>query len=842
MSAPPANKKSTSTPSAPGNVRRQSAQTTPTASSAAKDNATPNRSPSRATAQASGAGSNTAAAGVNRTRSVRNGAPVSARAAARGKPQQAAPAENDTAMEDMKADMQAKLDELQEKLQSAEQTYSDSQKQATLLQHKLDEAHKTQSVLEEQVHEHTERVEELENEKRESLRARRELESIYESERAQTMKEREERKEKEEEMQASMQRMKETLAQREMRAGLDDGSGGSGGGGVGGRPSASRGSSFRSGPPTPNPQQGSESGGGGQFAPPGGLQRSDSRSSSKLVMQKDKIIEGLRLELAEAQIKLVEVENMGGGRMQDLQRQMYEVKMQNARLMEENESFQLLLTERTLHGEFSNSEFLRPPSNAGGSRPPSRQPNQGGASLADELNGEDVDASFMTTTTEGGAGAGTTTDDQAKRFQGEISSLKDQNKALTLYINNIISRLLQHEQFETILDKTPDLMSGGPNSSKASSQQARGGTAAVAAANTDKELPPPPPPKDEIKTTFDNLEGRRPPPQDSQPADEDDQKPVGFLQRAKSVMSGGGNGAGNRSSRPRPVTQVPSASDQQKLQERIRAAEEEKAAAGGGVTENPDTAPRVPLGGGLARAGSVRAGGGGGHRRANSDWNAAGLVGNMFKGASASSSAGGGWGGPLSPGLTSPTGSGPGGRNSFFGGGAGSGALTSQQQQQPGQTARVPSGGSQQVPTISETDGASAGKENAFPSSTNNPTDPSDPDPSSTAAGAAAAAAAPGGNSSSSTGPSSPPRSTTSSGERDRGGAVMMGSKPRPLRLVQEAKEDEAASKKANRGSWFGWMNKGTSGNAGAGGAGTGAGSGGRSVSGGGNGNGNGDV
>ncbi|RMY98456.1 hypothetical protein D0860_08508 [Hortaea werneckii] len=828
MSAPPANKKATNTPGAPGNVRRQSAQTTPTASSAAKDSATPNRSPSRATPQASGAGSNTAAAGVNRTRSVRNGAPVSARAAARGKPQQAAPAENDTAMEDMKADMQVKLDELQEKLQSAEQTYSDSQKQATLLQHKLDEAHKTQSVLEEQVHEHTERVEELENEKRESLRARRELESIYESERAQTMKEREERKEKEEEMQASMQRMKETLAQREMRAGLDDGSGGSGGSGAGGRPSASRGSSFRSGPPTPNPQQGSESGSGGQFAPPGGLQRSDSRSSSKLVMQKDKIIEGLRLELAEAQIKLVEVENMGGGRMQDLQRQMYEVKMQNARLMEENESFQLLLTGRTLHGEFSNSEFLRPRSNAGGSRPPSRQPNQGGASLADELNGEDVDASFMTTTTEGGASAGTTTDDQAKRFQGEISSLKDQNKALTLYINNIISRLLQHEQFETILDKTPDLMSGGPNSNKANSQQARGGTTA-AAANTDKDLPPPPPPKDEIKTTFDNLEGRRP--QDFQPADEDDQKPLGFLQRAKSVMSGGGSGgsagsAGNRASRPRPVTQVPSASDQQKLQERIRAAEEEKAAAGGGVTENPDTAPRVPLGGGLARAGSVRGGGGAGHRRANSDWNAAGLVGNMFKGASSSSS-GGGWGGPLSPGLTSPTGSGPGGRNSFFGG---AGALTSQQPpaQQPAQTPRVPSGGTQQVPTIAETDGGSS-KENAFPSSNNNISnlpDHSESDPSSTSA------APGGGTSSSSTGPSSPPRSTTSSGERDRGGAVMMGSKPRPLRLVQEAKEDEAASKKANRGSWFGWMNKGT----GASGSGGGAGGGGRSVSGGGNG------
>lgn len=36
-----------------------------------------------------------------------------------------------------------------------------------------------------------------------------------------------------------------------------------------------------------------------------------------------------------------------------------------------------------------------------------------------------------------------------------------------------------------------------------------------------------------------------------------------------------------------------------------------------------------------------------------------------------------------------------------------------------------------------------------------------------------------------------------------------MGSKPRPLRLVQGAHEDDKAKKAANRGSWFGWMNKG---------------------------------
>ena len=38
------------------------------------------------------------------------------------------------------------------------------------------------------------------------------------------------------------------------------------------------------------------------------------------MMQKDQLIESLRLELAEAQIKLVEMENRGGDRMQELER------------------------------------------------------------------------------------------------------------------------------------------------------------------------------------------------------------------------------------------------------------------------------------------------------------------------------------------------------------------------------------------------------------------------------------------------------------------------------------------------------------------------------------------
>ncbi|TKA71932.1 hypothetical protein B0A55_07930 [Friedmanniomyces simplex] len=787
--------KKPATPAASNGVpRRPSANPTPTAASNNGNNPNaPSRSPSRMAPQASLASSGTAT-GVNRTRSIRNGAPVSARAAAR-KPQ----GETDVAAEDAKAEMQAEMDELHERLQHAEQVVADSQKQASYLQMKLEEALKDQSTLEESVHEQTERIEELENERKENLRAKREFEQIYEAERVAAMKEREEAGRKEEEMQHTMQRMMKERGDMRI-AGLEDGHG------HGHRPSVSRNSSFRSSTTSPNPMES----GGGQFAPPSSLQRSDSRSSSKLVMQKDKIIEGLRLELAEAQIKLVEVENMGGGRLQQLQKETMDIKMQNARLMEENESFQLLLSEKTLNGDFAvHSDLLhpRPPSNAG-SRPPSRHPNAVGATLADELAS---DADSMVD----GVGYG---DEQTRKLQAEVNSTKDQNKALTLYINNIISRLLQHDQFEAILDKTPDMLAG-PGA--ASVRYAAAASAVPASADTEKELPPPPPPREKEDKSAEVVEE-----QQAQP-------PVGFLQRAKSVMGG---------RRPRPTSYAVSSSDQEKLQQQLKSDEPRTAheklqhqlradEPPRGAHENPDTAPRIPIN----RSNSSR--GSSAHRRANSEWPAtaaSSVVGSMYRGSSPALQ------GPVSPGLSSPV-----GRNGgFFA-------------QPLPLGSRVPSvGAAAVVPTIPEDGGAGAaagvgGKENEAPGyhflAQRDSKVPAMASHRSSVisnsggggmldinSGGDADTSGPADHhASSSSGPSSPPRSTTSSGERDTrsGGAVMMGSKPRPLRLVQEAAagQDDATRKAANRGSWFGWMNKGAA-------AGQLPGPGGRSVSGGGGG------
>lgn len=229
------------------------------------------------------------------------------------------------------------------------------------------------------------------------------------------------------------------------------------------------------------------------------------------------MIESLRLELAEAEIKLVQMENAGGGRLQELERQLLETRMTNARLMEDNESYQLLLSEKTLNGDFARNELLRSNSGLEADRTPPRvKPS---SSLADELS-EAVGDEPMEE------------NERTRKLEAEVNSLKDQNKALTLYINKIIERILKHQGgFETILSNTEE--------------EAEPGARRPAPPNKDKDLPPPPPKENAA-------------PQQS------------LLQRASSVV---------RRQRPQSMmpqpTQAPTSHPT--------------------VNENPETAPSIPL-------------------------------------------------------------------------------------------------------------------------------------------------------------------------------------------------------------------------------------------------------
>jgi chromosome segregation ATPase len=200
----------------PGTPRRE-VNTRTSSSSPGAANRTPARSSTPTT---------NGAAAVSKTRSVRGGAngtpPVSARAAVK-KPAASSnlssTSQADSADDDAREEQASLLQELKERLQKAESEAEERQKQVEILNARLDEALTEQAKLEERAHEEEEKVESLENVKRELTRQHRELEGIYEAERAQAMKEKEETQSRQEEMQSTIQRLKETMATKNMPTG-----------------------------------------------------------------------------------------------------------------------------------------------------------------------------------------------------------------------------------------------------------------------------------------------------------------------------------------------------------------------------------------------------------------------------------------------------------------------------------------------------------------------------------------------------------------------------------------------------------------------------------------------
>lgn len=390
-------------------------------------------------------------------------------------------ASDEASEDDARAEHVSLMDELRSRVQKAETASEQYQRQLSLMQARLDESQQEQGQLEDRLHQSNRDIEELESDRVQSARKRREMQEMYETERASMLKDKAEQKGREDELISANQRLKETLAQRESRNNIED---------------------ARTGSPRIRESD--------QFAPPAAASRKDSKDlskqdTSKQVMQKDQVIKSLRLELAEAQIKIMELDTDGGGRVHELEKQLLETRIANARLMEDNESFQLLLSEKTLNGDFSKTDAM--------------QQSSGLGSLAEELGSEEMESTDEKS-------------DEYRRLETEVKSLKDQNKALAKYIETIIGRLLSHKEFENILDKTPDLMSGAPRPQNA---------------NTDKELPPPPPAKD-------------------------DEPAPSFLQRATSVIAGSGK-------RPRPRSQIAAA----------------PAAAAAAPNEDPPKEPIIPL-------------------------------------------------------------------------------------------------------------------------------------------------------------------------------------------------------------------------------------------------------
>ncbi|CCX09456.1 Similar to hypothetical protein [Tuber melanosporum Mel28]; acc. no. XP_002837700 [Pyronema omphalodes CBS 100304] len=335
-----------------------------------------------------------------------SGSPLSARSSVKTRPQ----TDNETELEAaaMLEDIRTRLAKSESAAEAAAQEYS---LQIKALQLRLDEAQKDYAKVEEQMHSKEDAIENMQIQIKELTRSKRDQENIYEAERIAAQQDRQELLDRDEELNTIIQRLKDTLAQRQN-------------------------SSEQDGTDNANADESVD------FAPSG-----PAVPQTSLLLQKDKLIESLRMELAEAQIRLAEADHLEGSKVQKLEQQLLEARVTNARLVEDNDSFQLLLSTAALNGEFPRGDYLTnafsdvDPGSAGGPlKSEGGSPrNSMGLNLADELNGveeDDEDAQ------------------QIKKLEGELKTLREQNKAMSLYISGIIERILQHKDSEAILDKT----------------------------------------------------------------------------------------------------------------------------------------------------------------------------------------------------------------------------------------------------------------------------------------------------------------------------------------------------------------------------------------------------
>ena len=196
-----------------------------TSKSSTVESSSANGSPSRShTRSPSAAATN----GLTRTPSGRQ--PVSARAAAR-RPTRSnlsmsssiPKVNNDPSEEEARAQNAALIEDLKEQLQKAETASEQYRKQLGVLQMKLDEAVSEQGKLEDQSHEREGKIEALNGEIREHVRQIRDLEQSHELERNAMLQEKEQQASREEEMQATIQRLKESLAQKDMKINAESG-------------------------------------------------------------------------------------------------------------------------------------------------------------------------------------------------------------------------------------------------------------------------------------------------------------------------------------------------------------------------------------------------------------------------------------------------------------------------------------------------------------------------------------------------------------------------------------------------------------------------------------------
>jgi chromosome segregation ATPase len=127
----------------------------------------------------------------------------------------------DASDDEARAQNAALIEDLREQLQKAETASEQYQKQLGVLQMRLDEAVAEQAKLEDQAHEKDSKLDALGAQIRDHARQLRDMEQAHDQDRTAMLQDKEQQASREEELQATIQRLKETIAQKDIRVNAD---------------------------------------------------------------------------------------------------------------------------------------------------------------------------------------------------------------------------------------------------------------------------------------------------------------------------------------------------------------------------------------------------------------------------------------------------------------------------------------------------------------------------------------------------------------------------------------------------------------------------------------------
>ncbi|KAI8071861.1 hypothetical protein BDF21DRAFT_344344 [Thamnidium elegans] len=124
-----------------------------------------------------------------------------------------------------------------------------------------------------------------------------------------------------------------------------------------------------------------------------------------------------------------------------LEHEISNVKQLNRSLMEDNESYQILLHEKTINGEFIMNPIMQVENPT--VQESTSNTTTGGLNLADELASSGLNLADEL--------ASSDRNNQIQKLTDEVKMLQDTNRALQLYMNKILMRIINNKQLEDVL-------------------------------------------------------------------------------------------------------------------------------------------------------------------------------------------------------------------------------------------------------------------------------------------------------------------------------------------------------------------------------------------------------